>query len=105
MTVCQKFAHYGCDLFVATIEDLDKILAKKSGKPETEAASLLSEQEVVDLLPEELKDFADVFSLKQVDCLPLHCPYNYEIHLLPEKDLPFGPLYSMSRNELSTLCE
>lgn len=97
LEACRRFAHRGCDIFVASIEDIDNILAK-DGQPATEL-------DIVQQLPEELRDFADVFSPKKADRLPPHRPYDHEIRLLPEKDLPFGPLYSMSRDELHTLRE
>jgi len=97
LDACRRFAHQGCDIFVATIEDIDEIL-DKNGQPSPEP-------EVLEQLPEEIRDFADVFSPKKADRLPPHRPYDHEIRLLPGKDLPFGPLYSMSRDELKALRE
>lgn len=97
LDACRRFAHRGCDIFIATIEDIDEIL-DKNGQPSPEP-------EVLEQLPEEIRDFADVFSPKKADRLPPHRPYDHEIRLLPGKDLPFGPLYSMSRDELKALRE
>lgn len=95
LDACRRFAHRGCEIFVTTIEDIDKILTR-DGPPSTEP-------EILNQLPKELQDFADVFSPKKADRLPPHRPYDHEIRLLPGKDLPFGPLYSMSRDELQAL--
>jgi hypothetical protein len=61
--------------------------------------SLLDPPDLPDIekmLLEEIRDFLDVFSLKEADKLPLHCPYNHNIRLLDGKVPLFGPLYLMS---------
>jgi hypothetical protein len=59
--------------------------------------------EIAIQLPEELRDFVDVFSPKKADQLPPHRSYDHEIRLNSDKKLPFGRIYSMSREELLTL--
>ena len=56
-------------------------------------------------LPIEIRDFTDVFSPKKAETLPPHRLYDHEIRTLPDAKLPFGPLYSMSRDELQALRE
>ena len=94
VSACKSFARRGdCDMFVATIEDIDDALSPK---------------ESVDFLlkaPPELHDLSDVFSPQKADKLPPHRSYDHEIRLLPEAKLPYGPLYSMSREELQVLRE
>jgi hypothetical protein len=58
-----------------------------------------------DLLPEELKDYADVFSLKKAEKLPPHRNYDHNIRLQKGKTPPFELLYPMFRNELIALKE
>jgi hypothetical protein len=48
------------------------------------------------MLLEEIRDFIDVFSLKEADKLLLHYLYNYNICLLEGKVPLFGLLYLMS---------
>jgi hypothetical protein len=73
-----------------TIEDIDEAL-KQEG------------DEIAIQLSKELQDFIDVFSPKKADNLPPHRSYDHEIKLTSDKKLPFGRIYSMSRNELTTL--
>ena len=54
-------------------------------------------------LPPEYHDFADVFSEQAANTLPPHRPYDLEIPLLPSKEPPWGPIYSLSEPELATL--
>ena len=54
-------------------------------------------------LPPEHHDFADVFFEQAANTLPPHKPYDLEIPLLPGKEPPWGPIYSLSEPELATL--
>ncbi|KAH7462347.1 hypothetical protein FOMA001_g18655 [Fusarium oxysporum f. sp. matthiolae] len=56
-------------------------------------------------LPEELQEFQDVFSPKEAEKLPPHRAGDHHIELIPGGKLPFGPLYGMSREELTALRE
>jgi hypothetical protein len=64
-----------------------------------------SPPESCSLLPEKQKNYADVFSSKKVEKLPLHRNYNHNIRLQKNKMPPFGPLYLMFRNKLIALKE
>ena len=55
------------------------------------------------LLPPEFHEFLDVFSRQAADKLPPHRPYDHRIELQPGKEHGYGPLYSMSRDELRVL--
>jgi len=54
-------------------------------------------------LPEEYHEFAKVFSKEESDKLPPHRPYDHKIHLQPGTTPPYGPIYSLSPEELKTL--
>jgi hypothetical protein len=78
-------------MFTITTEDIDAALqGKEDPDPET-------------LLPAEIRHRASVFSPIEAEQLPPHRPYDHEIKLQEGKTPPFGPLYSMSRQELEVL--
>ena len=57
-------------------------------------------------LPSEYHEFLDVFSRKDADVLPMHRPrYDHSIELMEGKTPTWGPLYSMSADELKVLKE
>ena len=94
LRACSAYACRGHSLFTATIRNIDKVLAKRSGDGNPE-----------DLLLPEYKDYADVFSPKEADKLPPHQPYDHLITLIDRKTLLFGLLYRMSRDKLVALQE
>lgn len=79
-----------CRFFTVTLEQIDKALRDKPEEFQ---------------LPEELQEFQDVFSPKEAEKLPPHRPGDHHIELTPGAKLPFGPLYGMSRDELTALRE
>ena len=56
-------------------------------------------------LPEEYREFSDVFSKTKADTLPEHRPYDLRIELEDGAVPPLGPIYSLSQLELDTLRE
>jgi hypothetical protein len=54
-------------------------------------------------IPEQYKDFEDVFQKKNADILPEHRPYDCAIDLLEGAQPPFGPIYNLSQTELAEL--
>jgi hypothetical protein len=54
-------------------------------------------------VPEEYHEFAKVFSKEESDKLPEHRPYDHKIPLQPDTAPPYGPIYSLSPEELKTL--
>ena len=52
------------------------------------------------LIPQEYREFADLFSKREADKLPAHRSYDHAIPLEPGKDPPFGPIYKLSPAEL-----
>lgn len=55
------------------------------------------------ILPNQYYEYLDVFSRKDVKTLPPYRPYNYAIDLVPGKEPPYSPLYSMSRDKSEEL--
>jgi hypothetical protein len=49
------------------------------------------------------KKYRDVFEKKNVDMLPQYRPYECTIDLQEGTQPPFGPIYNLSQNELTTL--
>ena len=74
--------------------------------PETTGHSATTSA-LVDLstLPEEYHDFADVFNKSKAGKLADHRPYDLKITLDEGTVPPFGPIYSLSQEELATLCK
>jgi hypothetical protein len=93
LKACTIYNRKNCQLFTVIIKDIDRYLQNAS-PPEPR-----------DLLPEELKDYADVFSPKEAEKLSPHRNYDHNIRLQKGKTPPFGPLYPMFRNELIALKE
>ena len=79
------------ELFVTSLRDIEKALAP------WEAVNVLAK------LPSEYYEFASLFSWEESDKLPSHRPYDHIIPLIPGKELPKGPLYNMSHDELQVL--
>ncbi|KAL2891726.1 Retrotransposable element Tf2 155 kDa protein type 1 [Ceratocystis lukuohia] len=89
-----------CRLFVTTLEEIDRIL----NRPDSPDSASPRKPEPFSL-PAELSDFTDVFSPREAEKLPPHRPMDHHIPLVEGAKLPFGPLYSMSRDELKALRE
>jgi hypothetical protein len=91
LRACTMYNRRNCQFFTITIVNINRYLQNASPpKPR-------------DLLPEKLKNYADVFSLKKAKKLPPHRNYDYNIRLQEDKTPPFGPLYPMFRNKLIAL--
>ena len=54
-------------------------------------------------IPEQYKEFEDVFQKKSADMLPEHRPYDCAIDLQEGAQPPFGPIYNLSQTELAEL--
>src|SRR6266481_9223391 len=54
--------------------------------------------------PEDYHDFVDVFSKSKADKLAGHQLYDLKITLDEGSTPPFGPIYSLSQEELVALC-
>ena len=72
--------------------------------PETTGHSVTTSTLVnLSTLPEEYHDFADVFNKSKAGKLADHRPYDLKITLDEGTVLPFGPIYSLSQEELAAL--
>ena len=56
-------------------------------------------------LPEEYREYRDVFSAQRAKSLPEHRPHDLTIQIENNKAPPLGPIYSLSTLELQTLQE
>lgn len=90
----------GIEIFAASMSDIEKAL-----RPKVQ----LSIEEITQMLPETYKPYADAFHSKEAATLPPHRPgIDHEIPLEKdesgkEKQVPWGPLYNMSHDELLVL--
>ena len=100
------------EVFTARYSDVCKALLQKDplalcAAKAADIAKALEDKPRPDpktLLPSEFHDFLDVFSRQAADRLPPHRSYDHHIELQPGKEHGYGPLYSMSRDELKVLC-
>lgn len=56
-------------------------------------------------LPAKYVEFESVFSKAETDRLQPHRVYDHKITLKPDSEIPFGPIYNLSKLELDTLQE
>ena len=88
------------EVFAASLADVEKALCPRAQ---------LSLAEIVERLPEQYRTFAHTFDPKEAAKLPPYRPgVDHEIPLEKDnsgkdKEVPWGPLYSMSRDELLVL--
>jgi hypothetical protein len=94
LPACAAYARRNYQMFAISAEDIEAALKPKTADPDP-----------VTILPEEFRDFAEVFSPKEADRLPPHRSYDHDIKLKDDQNPPFGPLYLMSRDELKVLKE
>ena len=87
-------------IFAASMSDIEKALRPKVK---------LTLDEIIEILPESYRSFAQVFNPKEASTLPPHRPgIDHEISLEKDengqdKPVPWGPLYNMSHDELLVL--
>jgi hypothetical protein len=66
-------------------------------------AQFCSNIDLATIVPPEYHEFLPIFEEAQANVLPTHRPYDHIISLKPNFIPLFGPLYSMSHNELLAL--
>jgi len=73
--------------------------------PEVTGQTMTTTEKTVDMdnIPEEYHNFADVFSKYKAGKLAEHRPYDLKINLDEVTAPPFGPIYSLSQEELVAL--
>jgi len=79
--------------------------AKHSNPFAIYATPARDEATIVTSIPDQYKEFQDVFEKKNADILPEHRPYDCAIDLQDGAQPPFGPIYNLSQNELVALKE
>ena len=72
----------------------------KSADVNPDDEDALEIEEIILRIPEEYRDFADVFSKRKADELPEHRPYDHSIEIPSDASVPFGPVYHLSEPEL-----
>src|SRR6202030_1879737 len=92
----------GVQLFTMSFSDIDPQSIEISSAAALLASSAESE---LNLIPKEYRDLTELFSQREADKLPPHCPYDHRIPLKPGTTPPFGTIYSMSPTELEVLCK
>ena len=73
--------------------------------PEVTGCSTSSTPVDLNTLLEDYHDFTDMFSKSKAGKLAEHQPYNLKITLDEGTVLPFGPIYSLSQEELAAACK
>ena len=63
----------------------------------------VSEEPDLSHIPEEYRDYANVFSKAKADTLAPHRPYDLQINLEEGATPPIGAVYSLSQSELQSL--
>jgi transposase InsO family protein len=81
----------GIRVFAASVADIEKALSTKA-PPDPR-----------NILPSQYHDFLDAFSRPKADQLPPHRPGDHRIDTMEGKDIPWGPMYNMSKEELLVL--
>ena len=69
------------------------------------ATPIADETRSMSALPEQYKTYQDVFKKKNTDILPQHRPYECAINIEDNAQVPFGPIYNLSQDELAILKE
>ena len=54
-------------------------------------------------IPKTYKEFLNIFSNNNANIFPEHGPDNYAIDLIDNKQSPYGPVYNLSKVELTML--
>jgi hypothetical protein len=98
----RKRSAYIC-AFKMTIAEIDKAIARLGG--ETVDNEKEEQVRIRALVPEEYHEFLPLFTEAVHNVLPPHRIYDHSIPLKEGSQPPFGPLYSLSRNELIAVRE
>ena len=83
------------ELFSLSLHEINQAL-----KEDKQGKSLKASVDIRKVVPEHFHEFLHIFEKAHADKLPPHRPYDHTIPLKEGTTPPYGPLYSMSRNEL-----
>ena len=100
----RKRGAYIC-AFKMTIEEIDRPIARLDGAVVVDDEGAEEEVWINALVPEEYHEFLPLFTEAVHNVLPPHRIYDHSIPLKEGSHPPFGPLYSLSRNELIAVRE
>ena len=104
----QHMKNKNTEVFVTSLYEIDRTIEDK--RFEERQAEEMAEQELIrQRLPQQYKEYSDVFSKAASDELPPHQPNDYQIHLEegthPEQTIGHSPLYKQSQEELEAAQE
>ena len=88
-----------------TIAEIDRAIARLDGAVVADDEGAEEEVRIKALVPEEYHDFLPLFMEAVHNVLPPHRIYDHSIPLKEGTQPPFGPLYSLSGNELIAVRE
>jgi len=109
-TSARKRQHHVVATGAFTLHELERALRLYSATDPTSRTDKIpsnsdNEAYLRTLIPDDLQDFLWLFRKEPTDKLPPHRSYDHRIPLKDGFTPPFGPLYSMSRNELQAAWE
>ena len=83
--------------------DLDGIHIERRAQIGSALVEIEGKPDIKTTIPEILKEFAEVSDEEKAYELPAHGPDDHAIDLEPGKKPPYGPIYSLSEDELTVL--
>jgi transposase InsO family protein/predicted aspartyl protease len=83
------------EVFITSLSEIEGALEAKRHPVEEPELKEIEQQ-----LPQQYRDYADVFSKVRSDQLPEHREYDHKIELEKNLELGYSPLYRMSEDEL-----
>ena len=94
-------------MFVRVLHDeeknMDSVHIERRAQIGSALAEIKDKPDIKATLPEVLKEFADLADEDKAYELPDHGPDDHAIDLEPGKKPPYGPIYSLSEDELKVL--
>ena len=84
------------DVFMTSLCEIEQALETEKER----TAKSTESEEIKQQLPDQYREFADVFSKIRSDELPVHQKYDHKIELNQDLELGYSPLYRMSEEQL-----
>ena len=91
----RRIKRYKLKVYAVTLYEINKAFGLKD----------LQEKPLEEVIPKEYHEYLQLFNKVIAEQLPLHHLYNHKIVLQVWFTLLFGPIYSLSREELEVLKE
>ena len=96
------------EVFITSLYEIDQTIEDK-WLEEWQAEEIAEQELIQQWLPQQYKEYSDVFSKAASDELPPHQSNDYQIHLEdgthPEQTIRHSPFYKQSQEELEAACE